>query len=316
MQFAYYQSSLVIAYIVEKYGQSSLRSILADLSTGIPINQAIETHTANVSALDDAFIEWAQAKATKLGESLNWDIPDPSLIGPNEVTEFLSTNPSNYYMLIDSARQYVNQGNWEKATELLDQLIEAYPDQRGRDGALYLAAVVAKQQEDTETEIRLLEKLASIDGDITDAYVRLMQLALEKEDWKSLQKNAERYMAVNPLVARPYEALAIASSKLGDTEAAIKSRRTMLKLNPLDPALAHYELASLLFKQENPEAKRHLLQALEEAPRYRDAQKMLLSLVNKTTETSKSTVRPESSNPALKDASTDPSEEQAEATFE
>ncbi|MBT5926386.1 MAG: tetratricopeptide repeat protein [Verrucomicrobia bacterium] len=279
MQFAYYQSSLVVAYIVETHGQESLRNILADLSTGIPINQAIETHTVNVDDLDEAFIEWAQAKATKLGESLNWDEPDPSLIGPGEVTEFLPTNPTNYYLMIDSARQYVTQGDWEKATEILDKLIEAYPDQRGRDGALYLAAVVAKNENDIATEKDFLEKLASIDGDMTDAYVRLMQLAMEDEDWESVRRNAKRYLAVNPLVARPYEALAIASTALGDTETAIKARRTMLKLNPLDPALAHFQLASLLHGEGHPDAKRQLLQALEEAPRYRDAQNLLLRML-------------------------------------
>ncbi len=299
MQFAYYQSSLVVAYIVETYGQNSLRNILTDLATGIPINQAIETHTSNVEDLDETFIKWAQAKASKLGESLNWDEPDPSLIGPNEVTEFLSTNPDNYYLLIDSARQYVSQGNWEKANELLDRLIEAYPDQRGRDGALYLAAVVAKNQKDIEAEKNFLEKLAAIDGDITEAYIRLMQIAREQEDWESLKINAERYLAVNPLVARPYEALAVASSALGDHETAISARRTLLKLNPLDPALAHFQLASLLLKDGRPDAKRHLLQALEEAPRYREAQKLLMSLtkqseLNETNDTEKPTTEPTS----------------------
>ena len=281
MQFAYYQSSLVVGFMVAKYGQSALRNILADLSTGIPINQAIETHSNNVEDLDEAFIEWAQAQASELGKSLNWHEPDPSLIGPGEVTEFLSSNPTNYYLLIDSARQYVNQGNWEKATELLNQLLEAYPDQRGGDGAIYLAAVVAKNQNDLEKERDLLEKLASIDGDIKEVYARLMQLAVDAEDWESLKKNAERYLAVNPLVARPYEALAVASTALGDNETAIKARQILLKLNPLDPALAHFQLASLLHREDRPNTKRHLLMALEEAPRYRDAQKMLLNLIKR-----------------------------------
>ena len=303
MQFAYYQSSLVVAYIVEKYGQSSLRNILVDLATGIPINQAIETHTASVDNIDEAFIDWAQAHASELGKSLNWDEPDPSLIGPNDVTEFLSTNPDNYYLLIASARQHVNQENWEQASVLLDQLIEAYPDQRGTGGALYLAAIVAKQQKDTEKEMRLLEQLAAIDGDVTDAYLRLMQLTLENEDWKALRKNAERYMEVNPLVARPYEALAFACSALGDTETAIKARQTVLKLNPIDPALAHYQLARLLHDEGSPDAKRHLLQALEEAPRYREAQKLLLSLIKNP---SSSTV------PDTIEASNDSTEKQVE----
>jgi hypothetical protein len=31
MQFAYYQSSLVVAFIVEKYGMDALKNILTDL---------------------------------------------------------------------------------------------------------------------------------------------------------------------------------------------------------------------------------------------------------------------------------------------
>ena len=110
-------------------------------------------------------------------------------------------------------------------------------------------------------------------------------------------------MAVNPLVARPYEALAVACSALGDTETAIKARQTVLKLNPIDPALAHYQLARLLHDEGSPDAKRHLLQALEEAPRYREAQKLLLSLIKNP---SSSTI------PDTIEASNDSTEKQVE----
>lgn len=279
MQFAYYQSSLVVAFMVEKYGMDALKQILVDLGTGVPINDAITSHTLDVNELDEAFVTWAQAKASNIGESLTWDEPDPNLISPEEMPDELEINPDNYYLLIGSARQYIEKGDWEKAQPILDKLLEAYPDQRGKGGALYLASIVASNRDDTEKERDYLEKLASIDGDVSDAYLRLMHIAREASDWEGLRTNAQRYLAVNPLTTRPYEALAIASENLNDIPAAIAARQTLVKLNPLDPALAHYELARLLHQDGSDQAKRQVLMALEEAPRYQDAQKLLLTLI-------------------------------------
>lgn len=282
MQFAYYQSSLVVAFIVEKYGMNALKQILADLGAGVPINEAITTHTLEVEVLDEAFVAWAQAKASKLGETLTWDEPDPNLISPAEMPAELANNPNNYYLLIGTARQHIQDQDWEQARDVLNTLLEAYPEQRGANGALYLAGFVARKLDDMEKERDYLEKLASIDGDVSDAYMRLMGLAWDTEDWENLRINAERLLAVNPLTARPYEALAVASERLGDAATAIKARQTLIKLNPLDPALAHYELARLLHAEGSDEAKRQVLLALEEAPRYQEAQKLLLTLVKST----------------------------------
>ena len=64
------------------------------------------------------------------------------------------------------------------------------------------------------------------------------------------------------------------------TDPAIESWRTLLQLDPGDPAEAHFRLARLLRKNKNPEAKRHLLMALEEAPRFRQAHRLLLDWNN------------------------------------
>jgi hypothetical protein len=65
----------------------------------------------------------------------------------------------------------------------------------------------------------------------------------------------------------------------------------MLLLDPPDPADVHYHLAGLMAKTGNPEAKRQVLQALEEAPRFRDAYKLLLQL--SSGEAAKPTTAPE-----------------------
>jgi uncharacterized protein HemY len=53
----------------------------------------------------------------------------------------------------------------------------------------------------------------------------------------------------------------------------------LLLLDPPDPADLHYRLAKLLRqKGDNTAAKRHVLQAIEEAPRFPEALKLLLEI--------------------------------------
>ena len=101
-------------------------------------------------------------------------------------------------------------------------------------------------------------------------------------DWPTVLKYADRYLAVNPLVIAPHRFLAKASAERGDTATAIRSNRIMLTLDPPDPTDVHYQLAKLLYATGSPEARRHVVMALEYAPRYQDA----LRLLQKIAETS------------------------------
>jgi hypothetical protein len=50
-------------------------------------------------------------------------------------------------------------------------------------------------------------------------------------------------------------------------------------MKPADPADVHFKLGRLLHQRADPEAKRHVLLALEEAPRFRAAHELLLEIV-------------------------------------
>ena len=126
----------------------------------------------------------------------------------------------------------------------------------------------------------VLEALAWISSDAYDVYLRLIELGEKAEDWEAVRANAERALAVNPLLPRPHRHLAIAAETQGLPDTAIASWQTLLKLEPEDPAEAHFHLASLLKKNDESDAKRHLLMALEEAPRFRQAHRMLLQWNN------------------------------------
>jgi len=105
-----------------------------------------------------------------------------------------------------------------------------------------------------------------------------MELGTESKDWASVIQNARRYLAVNPLVALPYRFLAEASEKTNDSAGAITSYKALLLMDPPDPANLLFHLAQLEHSHGEPQARRHVLQALEEAPRYRAALQLLLEI--------------------------------------
>ena len=108
-----------------------------------------------------------------------------------------------------------------------------------------------------------------------------MELDSAAANWPEVKQNAQRYLAVNPLVPAPYRYLSEAAEHTGAVREGINACQALVQLDPPDPAETHYRLASFLYKAGEPMAKRHVLQALEEAPRYRDALRLLLQIDTK-----------------------------------
>lgn len=123
-----------------------------------------------------------------------------------------------------------------------------------------------------------------ISSDAAYAYWRLVEIATEKEDWRQVLKYGEKSMAVNPMPAQLYWQLGRAAEELGRDEQAIQSYRRLLLLDPADPAEVNYRLGRLLLDKDPAGAKRHVLLALAEAPRFRQAHRLLLKIIEETRE--------------------------------
>jgi tetratricopeptide (TPR) repeat protein len=180
--------------------------------------------------------------------------------------------------LKQQAQQLAEAKKWAEAKEPLSRLIELYPAQTGRGCAYELMGAAHRSLGETNEEYRVLSKLAEQDDEASDAYLRLMELAAARSEWAEVQRNAERFLAVNPLVAPPYRQLARAGEETGTEPKAIAAYQTLLQLDPPNPADVHFRLARLLDHAGDPTARRHTLMALEEAPRHRAALQLLLKL--------------------------------------
>ncbi len=277
--FAYYESSLVVEWLIERFGLEKMKRILADLARGVEINEAIAAHAEPIAKIDAEFSERAKALAKATGPALDWAKPKPADVASDAAVEqFVARNPNNFDALTAQAMKLIRAKEWDAAKTPLKKLIELYPDQHDPDGAYAQLARAHRELHETAAELAALNQLADLCPDATDAFARLMELAKERNDWPAVLANAERFAAVNPLSPLPHRAEAEASEALGKKPAAIAAWRTVLKLDPENPAEIHYRLGCLLHETGDAGAKREVLLALEEAPRFREALRLLLEL--------------------------------------
>jgi tetratricopeptide (TPR) repeat protein len=162
-----------------------------------------------------------------------------------------------------------------------------------------MLAATERNLRDTNAELATLEKFAAQESDFADLFSRLIELSKQRKDWVSVTNYADRLLAINPLSPVPHRALGEAGAALGNNELAITGYKKLLALDPPDPSETHYQLAKLLRARGNSdaEAKRNVLQALEEAPRFREAQRLLLDLEKNSSQPQASAAASREANP-------------------
>lgn len=288
LQFAYFESSLVVKYIVDKYGLDVLKRVLVDLGVGMPINESLGRYAGSSELLDHEFAEYAREQAKNLAPGADFSQPElPQRATVEQLEEYLQEHPHNYAALNRLALQLLNEQEWAKAKVPLTTMRKLYPDDSSAAGGNALLARVHRELEETEAELEILHLLAKLSPDDVETFDRLTTLTAQAEDWEQTCAYAQQWLAVNPLIPEPHRRAAAAAEKLDDHDLAAESYRALLALEPFDPAEAHFQLASALHRlQKYDEAKRQALLALEETPRYDAAQKLLLELVDRESDKS------------------------------
>jgi tetratricopeptide (TPR) repeat protein len=257
--------------------------------------------------LDKDFEEFAVGRALKVARELTWDEPEdlPEGADSKAVEEWLAKHPRSFWGLRCLAVRLMIEEKWDRAREVLEQLKTLYSEYVGAENPYVLLASIYKRTGDTAAEHKVLDELVARDGDARTAYLRLMELDGAANNWQGVALNARRLLAVNPLIPAPHRQLAHATEQLGQRDEAIDAYRALALLDDTDPAEVHYRLAKLLHQAgQDDKARREVLRSLEEAPRFLDAHRLLLELVE-------SDPNPNSSPPAAGSPSSKPSEEGA-----
>jgi len=282
IQFAYQESALAVDFLVGRFGLDALKGVLEDLGDGDAINDSLSARSnVAIDRLDADFAEFARAKARAVAPEATFEDPGlPPGADSQAIAAWLETHPRNFPGLRLLASKLVSEEKWAEARTAIERLRAAYPDDSGEGNADHLLATVHRKTADPAGERAALEALAARDGSAGPTYLRLMELEEAAGDWKGMDRDARRLLAVNPLTPAPFRRLARASEELGHDAEALTAYRALALVDESDPAEVHYRLARLLKRSGRPaEARREVLKSLEEAPRFLEAHRLLLDLV-------------------------------------
>ncbi len=287
LQFAYYESSLVVEFIVDKYGMDALKQILVDLGDGLAINDALAKNVGSVDKLDSQFKDYARKVADDFAPKADWSRDElPEQPKPQELVEWVKNHPTNYWGLRGLADAFITAEQFDLAKPHLEALVQLDAVTGVRGGPLEMLAVVYRNLDDTKAERDTLDRIATLSSDPLPTLRRLIELSVEEENWEKTLEYAEKYLAIQPLLPDGHQAFASAASAMGQHEPAVRSLQSMAAMDPVDPAAIEFRIAQAQSELGNVDlAKQHVLNALEVAPRYRDALRLLLTIEAQSSET-------------------------------
>lgn len=278
LMFAYYESSEVVAFLAERFGSEKFQGILRDLASGKRINDAIAANTEPLDKLEQDFESHMKAKAAAFGALADWKKPEPEEVNPLDPESFAgyrNAHPQNLWALRKHGADLMNQEKWREAIAIADQLIALLPDDVSGESGYQLKALALRKLNQTDEEAAVLRLVADKNSSALSACLRLVELDVPKQNWAEVQKNAQRVIALNPFLRTAHQSLGEASAAQGQTADAVAAYRRVLNLDPPNAADIHFRLANLLRPTDATAAKRHLLDALALAPRFREGHELL-----------------------------------------
>jgi tetratricopeptide (TPR) repeat protein len=291
LQFAYFQSYLVVRFIVEKFGMKDLLAILKDLNDAKEINDALAAHTLPIKELDESFQEHVEALAKNFGKGLKFE-KEKVDVATLEKQGF-KPDEENYHMLLEMAQSAFDKKDWATSEKYLKKIIADGREVLGTEEVFSMLAQVYENTDRFDEARKVFESWVALDGAAYEPAWYLAQSARKKNELDLWESSLNRVESINPFSPDLFRSKAALYQKKKDPEKATAALDKLLLLTPPDVARVHYQMAQLLETSDSPRAKKHLLLALEEAPRLREG----FDLLRKLSAQSNASAEPETQNP-------------------
>ncbi|RMD99743.1 MAG: hypothetical protein D6814_05015, partial [Calditrichaeota bacterium] len=282
--FSYYQASLMVQFIVQRYGFNTLLQLLDAFKHNQETPQAIKsTLGMNLKDFDKEFLRYLKKSfpyqqidfGKKLAELVEDKKPSRLLL-----KKVLDQNPKLYFVQLRYAKSLIDDNEFEKAIPILEQALQRFPEFVGPDNPYKLLALSYLSIGDTSKAMQRLLQLIRRDGKNYQAAIQLAGLARNAGRPDLEQEALVTANQVYPYNLEIHRRLGEIFLQKQQAEEAVREFKVLLALNPMDKASAHCSLAeALLLAHKKKEANRHVLKALEIAPTYPRAQAILLKTV-------------------------------------
>ena len=154
-----------------------------------------------------------------------------------------------------------------------------YPDYVEDHSVYEMLAQAYTAKDNKPAAIAELQKYVKVGGRNPASIKQLAKLLEEAGNKKEAAAVLERLNYIYPMDKDQHQKLGTLWFDQGNAKGAVREFRAVVAYKPIDPARAHYDLARAYhLNHQDEKAKDELLAALETAPGYRQAQKLLLEL--------------------------------------
>lgn len=279
---AYYQASLVCELIERDYGFDSLLSFLHGYAEGRSsaelFRSVIGKSLEQFEAEFDRFLEqrFDAALSVLQVRSAGDSSTSPS---QEQILEKARRDPDDYLAQLAAGTLLYRDGEYDRALPHLQNAKRLFPEYAGEQSPhWYLAQIYLMLGEKRRAADELLTLIA-VDERHYSARTALADLLLELGDRETATRVLEELLFIYPMNPDLHTRLAELLAEQGRWQEAIRERRAVVALDPVDRAEALYQLARTYFDSGDVEnARRTVIRALEGAPNYQRAQELLLEI--------------------------------------
>ncbi len=256
---SYFEAGKMCDYIAQRWGESKLLDMAHEFTKNRPTVDVIrEQLKMEPEAFDKDFLaEIEKETGNTVGNFEAWTK------GLGDLNKLARAPDANNDDLISRAR----------ALEFF------YPDYVELGNPYLVAAKACLKKEDKACAMEEYAKYSKQSGRDADAIKAYAKLLDDSGRTKDAEAQLERLNYVNPLDQDLHEKLGALYMKTGGNDLAVREYEVLVALKPLDTAGSHYNLAKAYNAQgRKDKAREEALTALEAAPDYRPAQKLLLEV--------------------------------------
>lgn len=254
---SYFEAGQICDYINREWGWAKLLVMIHDFATGAGTPEVIEKELGLKPAeFDKRFLAALEAETKK------------SVDGFDDWRKGLAKVAAE-----------AKAGKHDDVIRDASAIRDIYPDYVEPGNVYQFLADAWLAKGGKKAAIAELERFTKAGGRSPDTLKQLATLLEEAGDKKEAATVLDRLNYIEPVDEDLHRRLGGLWLALGNTAGAIREYRAVLAKAPTDPAASHFNLAQAYRTANRPDdAKEELLLALESAPGFRPAQKMLLEL--------------------------------------
>jgi tetratricopeptide (TPR) repeat protein len=261
---SYLQASLVVELIEQEHGFDAILRMLREYGAGKSTDEVIRTALGTTpEQLDAAFSEYVETRFAHHLAAMRGSAGDPGA----------------YVRDVAAGRALAERGDAAEAVPVLTRARDAFPEYAGRGSPYHLLADLHERAGNPGAAAAELEQAWQLNDADYDAMLRAAALRLATGDTARAAASLERAVWLHPYDPGVHAQLAELLTTLARHSDAVRERRAVLALEPVNRAEALYQLARALYRAGDAAgARTEVLRALEAAPGFAAAQDLLVEI--------------------------------------